>query len=353
MKQLLACNFFIAGCFGCATIGMDFNDPTQLTCDLKVNFVRIWDSMVQWKNVETSRGTYDWTELDKQVQRARGCGAKVSYVFGGTPYWAAKPSCAGLTPCPPPTIPQPANCRPQSTNAGMGNVSNCAVEDPQDLVNFCGAIAGKYKGNISAYEVWNEPQEGMFLWPSISDPTHGDASLTMLGKVTQGCYDQIKANDPSATVLNGGILTKSVSEPTDTKRAANYMTELKKVGWKIDAVNLHIYPKTDALSASKWSVYASSLMSMVKGLGGAPNRYWVTETDYNFGASPVPDSTAEPLVRDTYAEAAKLGVSNIFWYAWDLKATQGGLDFSKGSGAYNAAVQAQCGPGDTNSTRVV
>jgi hypothetical protein len=235
----------------------------------------------------------------------------------------------------------------------MGNVSNCAVEDPQDLVNFCGAIAGKYKGKISAYEVWNEPQEGMFLWPSISDPTHGDASLTMLGKVTQGCYDQIKKNDPSATVLNGGILTKNVSEPTDTKRAAKYMTELKKVGWKIDAVNLHIYPKTGALSASEWSVYASSLMSMVKGLGGAPNRYWVTETDYNFGAAPVPDSTAEPLVRDTYVEAAKLGVSDIFWYAWDLKATQGGLDFSKGSGAYNAAVQAQCGPGDTNGTRVV
>jgi hypothetical protein len=54
--------------------------------------------------------------------------------------------------------------------------------------------ADRYKGKISAYEVWNEPN-GITFWNPV-DPV---AYTRML----QTGYTAIKAADPSATVIGG------------------------------------------------------------------------------------------------------------------------------------------------------
>jgi len=44
----------------------------------------------------------------------------------------------------------------------VGRVSplNGQPRSPQEYANFAGQVAERYKGKISAYEIWNEPTEG-------------------------------------------------------------------------------------------------------------------------------------------------------------------------------------------------
>lgn len=124
-----------------------------------------------WRNLEPSKGSYSsyyLQEQDRAVQAAHDAGIKVILDVIESPQWASG-----------------------STN------KYAAPRDPQDLADFMSFIANRYRGEVQAYEIWNE-ENGSRFWPSGPNA----AAYTSLLKAA---YPAIKSADPSSTVLFGGL----------------------------------------------------------------------------------------------------------------------------------------------------
>jgi hypothetical protein len=124
-----------------------------------------------WRNLEPSKGSYSnyfLADEDAAVQAAHDAGVKIILDVIESPQWASG-----------------------STN------KYAAPQNPQDLANFMSFIANRYKGKVQAYEIWNE-ENGSRFWPSGPNA----AAYTQLLKAS---YPAIKAADPSAQVVFGGL----------------------------------------------------------------------------------------------------------------------------------------------------
>ncbi|HEX6937745.1 MAG TPA: hypothetical protein VF227_14590, partial [Actinomycetes bacterium] len=51
----------------------------------QVGAIRLWDSGVTWREIETQPGVFDFSRLDSQIDTARANGAHVLVVLGQTP----------------------------------------------------------------------------------------------------------------------------------------------------------------------------------------------------------------------------------------------------------------------------
>lgn len=70
--------------------------------------------------------------------------------------------------------------------------------DVQDFVNFAAAAAERYKGRITTWQVWNEPN----IYPEWGEQAVNPEAYTELLCRT---YDALKAVDPNITVLSGAL----------------------------------------------------------------------------------------------------------------------------------------------------
>lgn len=123
---------------------------------------------IDWSGVEPSKGTYDWSVPDRIVDGARARGMSVLAMVGYSPAWAR----------------------------AAGTDDKYGPTNPADFANFAAAAAARYRGRVSAYEIWNEPNRG--FWHPRPDPV-GYTTLLI------GAYNAIKGADPAATVLTGGF----------------------------------------------------------------------------------------------------------------------------------------------------
>ncbi|HET7653689.1 MAG TPA: cellulase family glycosylhydrolase, partial [Acidimicrobiales bacterium] len=123
-----------------------------------------------WQSAEPSKGSYNWSYIDRVVNGAKARGLSVLGTIAYTPAWA-RPS--GTTDKVPPT------------NLG-------------DYVNFVRAVVNRYAPQgLHQWEIWNEPNIVQF-WQPKPDP----ANYTSMLKQS---YAAIKAIDPSATVVSAGL----------------------------------------------------------------------------------------------------------------------------------------------------
>ncbi len=83
----------------------------------------------------------------------------------------------------------------------LGN--NAPPDDFNDFADFAAAVAGRYRGRIRYYQIWNEPNGNEEWGLQDVDPE----AFTRLLCLT---YDRIKAVDPAAVVL-AGALTPTVA----------------------------------------------------------------------------------------------------------------------------------------------
>lgn len=128
---------------------------------------------VQWRQIETSRGVYDPTNLavvDRAVNAVLTAGATPLMMVYNAPAWASS-----------------------TTGSQQGNVPN----NPADYASFMRYLATRYKGRVGAYEIWNEPDLSYFWSPA--------PSATAYTALLRAAYPAIKAADPAARVVFGGL----------------------------------------------------------------------------------------------------------------------------------------------------
>src|SRR4051812_22914279 len=72
-----------------AFFGMHLLHPAEGWPSVPVGAYRIWDDHTTWRDLEPTRGTWNWTQLDSVVDGAQARGALPALVLGQTPTWAS------------------------------------------------------------------------------------------------------------------------------------------------------------------------------------------------------------------------------------------------------------------------
>src|SRR5436305_1056872 len=128
---------------------------------------------IQWKAWETSPGTYASVEVartDRAIQISKAAGINVLLEVHNAPAWASN-----------------------TNDSGQGNVPR----DPAMYASFLRYLAARYKGQVDAYELWNEPDIQRFWNPGPNAATY--PALLKAG------YQAVKSVDASALVVSAGL----------------------------------------------------------------------------------------------------------------------------------------------------
>lgn len=150
--------------------GTDMDRTLTLLTDAGFGWARQW---ISWESVEPAQGSYSWDTLDKVVAAAQRHNVQLLVVFPKAPAWA-------------------------SPNGGI-------PRDKTTYARFLSAVATRYKGKIAAYEIWNEQ--------NLAGETGGQVNVGEYVELLKAVFPSIKAADPGAFVLYGGLTPNGVNNP--------------------------------------------------------------------------------------------------------------------------------------------
>ena len=125
-----------------------------------------------WEDLEvTGRGQFDWAKYDRIVEMTAAHGLRLMVRLSNPPAWS--------------------RADPQAGDLGP-------PDDLQDFVNYAAAVAQRYRGRITHYQVWNEPN----IFPEWGNDFVDPARYTELLCRT---YAALKRVDPDIVVVNAAI----------------------------------------------------------------------------------------------------------------------------------------------------
>lgn len=255
--------------------GLDM--PLDLVAQLGVKWAR---EDFAWPRIEPRQGRWDWDFTDMMVEKYRTHDVSILGRLGYSVGWAT------------------ADASDRSDGQSF------AFPDIDAWRRYVTATVSRYHKTVKYWEVWNEPDNPRY-WVGQPDP----AAYAQLLQVAR---DAIKAVDPEAMILNGGV---SPFEPS-------FLEGLARVGaWNAFDI-LSIHPYTDPYSPEQGQIGPSG----VGGIRALMSRYghkpiWATE----FGWESAPskrdpqgltdeDRQASYLVRSYLQLLAEPGLNKAFWY---------------------------------------
>lgn len=198
---------------------------------------------LRWDQVEPARGRWDWGGTDSLVNAYAQHGFQQLGLLVYSVAWA---------------------------NGGSGNAT--VFGPPTDLdawQEYVTQTVRRYKGQIHAWEIWNEPDVAMF-W---NNQDGGDPAGYL--PLLQRAYAAIKAADPTAIVMNGAA--------TGTERGATFVQRLLDLGGGqyLDAVAFHGYVPTGSIDDPFFRTVVWPLVNAAVQRAGKP--LWITEVGWGSG----------------------------------------------------------------------
>ena len=270
---------------------------------LNFRSARLWDSYYDsWNTIETARGTYNWTNLDKLVSQYGQLGVEMTYTFGRTPQWAST---------------QPNSC--PTYHAGE-------CYPPTDIAmwnEFVTAIGQRYCGQIKNWELWNEPNTTTFFSGSITDMINMSESAYKILKNPSTCAC---INNSCAPGLLGGENPNVVFSPPISSESPSALAWLNAYlaaggGAFADAIAVHVY---GYLSPENLLNGVSKLQGILEAYGQTNKPLWSSEGAWG-GSSISPDSdTGAAWVSRFMLMHIISGMERFYWYEYNSW-TGGGL----------------------------
>lgn len=230
-------------------LGINLADLSKayLVNDLGLGWAK---SFANWATIEHDEGQYRWDDPDNIVRAFSDQELNILMRVHGTPTWN----------------------RPPDTHL---------THPPLDLApfaQFMTALATRYKGQVQAYEIWNEPNLNYEWGYQPPDP----AAYTELLKVA---YTAIKQVDPDAIVVSGGLSTTGNGSDNAYGDVA-FLEAMYQAGAKgyFDAFGSHPYSFGQAPDVV--DPYGLSLARVVEqreimvANGDSDTPIWITETGW-------------------------------------------------------------------------
>lgn len=163
----------------------DMDRTLQLLTGAGFQWARQW---ISWESVEPSPGVYHWKDLDAITAAAQRNNVKLLIVFLRSPTWA-----------------EPNHGVPKD-QAGK-----------QAYATALNEIAKRYQGKIAAFEVWNEQ--------NLAAETGGQVNVGEYVELLKLAFPAVKAADPRAFVLYGGLTPTGLNDPAIAVDDALYLQQ--------------------------------------------------------------------------------------------------------------------------------
>jgi hypothetical protein len=218
----------------------------DLIRDLGIEAIRL---PVRWSDIEPQQGKFEWSKIDELIRGASARGLAVLGVLTWAPAWA---------------VPE-----------AVRNTPHPAPRSADEFAEFAGMAAKRFSREVTAWEVWNEPNVAATFGPNVN--------IDMYCAMLRGAHTSIKAANNGAIVVTG-----PTSPATDSRNGispATFVNALYECAPdSFDAIGMHPYSAPDLLSRprSGWSSAADiTKVGQVMDLrGDTARRVWFTE----FGA---------------------------------------------------------------------
>jgi hypothetical protein len=259
---------------------------------------RLWDSEVQWADINTSKGVYNWSELDKWLDAASNHGIELLYTFGRVPAWASSQpfdtTCSyGSGQCDP----------PNDLNAD-GTGTN------QHWKDFVTAIVTHAGGRIRHWEIWNEPHNAWY-WRG----THAQ-----MVRMAKDAREIIKLTDPNAQIVSPAPGIRGAP-------ARNWLIGYLTAGGGnyVDIFAFHGYIQVGGQYpiAEDFVQYLNAYKTTLANFGQSSKPIWDTESSW--GRAYKTGFTDQDLQAGFLARSWLLHVSSdvsrFFWYEWNNSET--------------------------------
>lgn len=305
--------------FGVQMFNIAPSGGLQQAVDAGMRWVRY--SAFGWDRIEPTRTnplTYDWSVVNEtSLSNAGQNGMQVIATVQFTPYWAQK---------------YPGSyCGPIRQDQFAA------------FAQFLTALVNRYKQppyNVKYWELGNEPdapvwynRSGYGCWGETGDPYYGGRYY---GEMLKAAYPAIKAADPQAQVLIGGLLLDCDPRnppPGKDCTPARFLEGILKAGGGpyFDAVSFHAYAyyggSKGQMINRNWTggnwVQTTATPEKVSFLRAVLNQYGVAGKPLLNTESALLCSQATPDCLDTqaayipraYAEAMALGLEAQIYYA--------------------------------------
>lgn len=262
--------------------------------------VRLWDASVNWANINTAKGVYDWSYLDKWLAEGKTHNVQFLYTFGRVPQWASSsPYESGCGD-------GPGECAPPNDVNPDGSGTD------QHFKDFVTALAAHNKNSsyphIEYWELWNEPYNA----PSWV------GTVAQMVRMAKDATAILKAADPTAMVLVPSVCIEGT-------KGRNWLDAYLAAGGSnyADMVAFHGYVQKRGLPLEPGNIvaYVSLTRAILAkyGLQGRP--MWDTEISWGVPTVSSPAFMDEDLrmgfIGQMYLLQQSIGVARQFWYQWN------------------------------------
>jgi hypothetical protein len=291
--------------------------------------LRLWDSRTGWAEINTAKGTYDWSNLDNFAADAQAHNVDLLYNLARTPHWAS-------------SSPNDSTCAYASIGGGNGqcwapiDLNSDGSGTDQTWIDWVTAVSTRYKGRIKYYEIWNEWNVELF-WrgtPQQLVRMEQDARCVVKGPPA-GKACNSNSSFPSGTGLdpNASIVTPApVSAHTHLDSVASNLSTYFQTqvggnagGAFADVIGFHAYVGTlpdSGLCPTPEDVntVVDDLNNTVASFPAQQGKPWFnTEGGWSKADEEGfldPDRQAAFLARYFLLQRS-LGVERVYWYRWD------------------------------------
>ncbi|HEX5166505.1 MAG TPA: hypothetical protein VFV93_13970 [Thermomicrobiales bacterium] len=244
---------------------------------------------LEWNQFERADNQWDPLPIDRKVDQIAGSNLKILLVVAKAPDWALDPS---------------------------GNQLLADYGQFQELMQF---VSQRYAGKVQAWEIWNEQ--------NLAYEVNGTVRVNDYVDLLKAGYEGVRAGDPNALVVFGGLTPNGVNDPSVAIDDVEYLTQIYQVnGGEIanyfDVLGMHV-SSTHNPPDTMWpdnpsdeegynddeSFYfrrAEQLWDVLVANGDSAKPVWITEfgwttanqaPGYEYGVNNTEQEVADYLVR--------------------------------------------------------
>jgi hypothetical protein len=254
-----------------------------------VGSIRLWDSGVSWRDLETTNGAYDFSRLDAQVDAARAHHAQVLLVLGQTPRFHSR----------------------HPNRRGSYGLGAASMPTKASWTRYVRTVVRRYQGRHVDYQVWNEA--------NVSGYWNGTAR--QMAKLTRWTSTVVGHNDARAKVVAPALATRLTGQRAWLRTFFGQRVGGRSVAAYVDVVSLNLYPMPKQGPEESMVLLDASRTMLAR--AGVHRPIWNTEVNYGLlgggTARNISRAKEAAYVARTLVLNADRNVKRMFWYAWDLQ----------------------------------
>jgi polysaccharide biosynthesis protein PslG len=223
---------------------------------------------IKWSDVQaTGAASYNWGRYDALIDTARAHGLQVLGTLAYSPAWA----------------------RPAGTTNKYGPDT---AQRRDAYARFAATAAARYRGRVTAWEIWNEPNNTMFWAPAPDGASYA--------ALIRHAYAAIKAANPAAFVIAGATAPAPTADGLIDEVDFIQRVYAAGGGGHFDAWSHHPYdfnlpPGTPHPDSAWWETYGATpnVRSVMTANGDGAKLVWATEYGLPSAAYPGLDEAVQ------------------------------------------------------------